>query len=791
MKNSTTGYLLTLLAVLLAWLGISALEPPRALPEDAPAEQFSAQRALAHVHAIAQEPHAMGTEAHDRARAHLVETLESLGLTPEIQETVAISGWGVGRLGRVVNVLARVPGSESSGQAVLFMAHYDSVAQGPGASDDGSGVAALLETLRALEAGPQLRNDLIFLFTDGEEAGLLGARAFNDRHPWADDVVIAVNFEARGTRGPALMFETSDGNGRLISEFARAVSDPRATSYSYEIYKMLPNDTDFSVFRRKGVAGLNFAYIHGGMGYHTMQDSIERLDPKSLQHHGDSALGLARHLGGVDLGGAWKTTNATYFNLIGSVFFKYPQALVLPFTIVLVLLTVALWVFGLRRGRLQLGRSLLGIVVHLLLAGLFGFLISLVARPLLGRYNFELDGSSSVALITLGLVLAVIGVLLFLGGWLAKLLGAENLNASGLLLGVVLATAIAFQAPGANYLFAWPVFFGLAAAFTAFARPEEEEGETSWILLVLLVLLVTAVVLLWAPTLSLLSAALGAGAAMIVVVLSSLLITAFTTPAVARLSSSRWSWAVSVVLIAVGLVVVFTTKSQARISPENRAPVSLFYALDNETGEARWMSFDRGLRPWQRQFLGENPEREAVPAYLGIDASAFQAEAPVLDVEGAELRVLAEESGESGWTAEIEIGWPHRVHRAVFRLPKARIGSLSVDGETLDLGDWEGDHLVTGYFAPRDAGTRLELTLEGREPFEIEATSHRYELPEGEGFSYEPMPADLMPGFRWSPHSTFVRDVLTLEPGMVELEDGAAAEGEAAEEETAEAAAEG
>src|SRR5207249_5261569 len=107
-------------------------------------------------------------------------------------------GTGYQEAGGVQNIMARLPGREPGGSDVLLMAHYDGVEAGPAAADDGAGSAAILETLRALRAGPPLAHDVVALFTDGEEAGLLGAAAFVREHPWAKDVGIALNFEARG-----------------------------------------------------------------------------------------------------------------------------------------------------------------------------------------------------------------------------------------------------------------------------------------------------------------------------------------------------------------------------------------------------------------------------------------------------------------------------------------------------------------------------------------------------------------------------------------------------------------
>jgi len=151
-------------------------------------------------------------------------------------------------MARVENIVARVVGTDSTG-AVLVASHYDSVPAAPGAADAGSGVAAVLEAMRAFKTGQPPRNDLILLFTDAEELGLLGARAFVEQHAWAKDVRMALNFEARGTRGPAWMFETSAGNGAVVAEWASLVPKPAGSSLTYEVYKRLPNDTDFTEFK--------------------------------------------------------------------------------------------------------------------------------------------------------------------------------------------------------------------------------------------------------------------------------------------------------------------------------------------------------------------------------------------------------------------------------------------------------------------------------------------------------------------------------------------------------------
>src|SRR5580765_3241229 len=214
--------------------------PPSPVAATAPDTVFSAERAMVHVRQIAQRPHPIGSADHDRVRDYIVRQLSALGLAPQIQQTTAI-GTRYRAVGRVQNILGRLPGSDPKGQAVLLMAHYDGVEAGPAASDDGAGCAAILETLRTLRAQKRpLAHDVIALFTDGEEAALLGAAAFVREHPWAKDVGVVLNFEARGTSGRSYMFETGSGN-LDVARALRSGGNVSAGSVFATIYRALPN----------------------------------------------------------------------------------------------------------------------------------------------------------------------------------------------------------------------------------------------------------------------------------------------------------------------------------------------------------------------------------------------------------------------------------------------------------------------------------------------------------------------------------------------------------------------
>jgi hypothetical protein len=302
-RAGTGGGLGAVLAVLAAVLLVVWVryQPPEPRPASAQAGEFSAVRAKTMLAGVLgdQEPHPVGSAADGRVRQAILDELQRLGYQPHVESSFTCSSDGV--CAEVENVLARLDGSEG-GKAILLASHYDSVPAGPGASDDGAGVGAMLEVARALKAGPAPRHPVIFLFDEGEEAGLLGAVAFVEQSPWAREVGAAVNLEARGTSGPSLMFETGSHSLWLMPLFARAVPRPLANSLYYAIYRQLPNDTDFSIFRKHGFDGFNFAFIGDVSHYHTPLDNLRDLDPGSLQSQGDHALGLVRALANAELG---------------------------------------------------------------------------------------------------------------------------------------------------------------------------------------------------------------------------------------------------------------------------------------------------------------------------------------------------------------------------------------------------------------------------------------------------------------------------------------------------------
>jgi hypothetical protein len=254
--------------------------------------------------------HPIGSPADDVVRARIVTALQSLGYETQIEETFGCDAHA--QCANVRNVIAHAPGMPSR-PAVLLMAHYDSVPAGPGASDDGTGVAALLEVARAVR-GEAFHNPLLIVFSEGEEGGLLGAEAFAADANVAQ-VASVVNIDNRGTNSASLLYETSNNDRLIIERVIHALPRPVTSSLFSTIYDLMPHDTDFTVFKRAGKSGVNFAAIGDQWAYHTPHDNLARVSLRTLQHHGDNALASVRALGNGDVRHG-TDQNAVWFDVL-------------------------------------------------------------------------------------------------------------------------------------------------------------------------------------------------------------------------------------------------------------------------------------------------------------------------------------------------------------------------------------------------------------------------------------------------------------------------------------------
>ncbi len=329
---------LVIIAVAVVIALVICLRPPAPRSAAIAQDEFSADRAWTILTTLLPEPvpHVAGSTANLAVRQRIENFLSAEGYQPEVQSLFHCNP-RFGSCADVQNIIAVKPGAASD-KAILVTAHYDSSWTSPGAADDGAGTAAVLEIARMAARLAEFRNDIIFLITDGEELGLIGAHAFAEYHPAFSRVAAVINLEARGVTGPSSMFETGDGNRSLIRILSKNLERPVANSLAFEVYKRMPNDTDYSVYKERGVQGLNFAFSGGVAVYHSSLDDLDHLDRGSLQHHGQNAWSMLLALADRDIADLHAREDAAYIDAFGHLLWHYPQSIASGVTMVLTVL---------------------------------------------------------------------------------------------------------------------------------------------------------------------------------------------------------------------------------------------------------------------------------------------------------------------------------------------------------------------------------------------------------------------------------------------------------------------
>ncbi|NKY51762.1 M28 family peptidase [Nocardia vermiculata] len=601
--------------------------------------QFSAERALNHLSRFATEPRPLGSPASDRTRDYIADQLQPAGFTTTIQHAVGTrSSTGLATFGRVDNVVATLPGHDPTG-TVLLVAHYDSAATGPGASDDGAAVAAMVEVGQLISRQGGLRNDLVLLFTDGEEDGVLGADAFVREHPAAAAGGVVLNWEARGVSGPSLMFETSEHNAALVSLFADAVPHPRGDSSLVEVYKALPNNSDFTALSNAGFTGLNFAYIEGSSYYHTAGDTLANLDRGSLQHHGENMLHLTRALGRADLPSLKSDHDNTYFRVFG-VMITYSNTLVWPIALLAVSAVVASGFIARRRRLASVPRMLLAglsAILPLAIAALLGQLMWSVLVWLRPGYDL-MGGLVHRPLPFQGALVALAGTALL--GWyllLRRRLGPAALAIGALMWPAGVGVACAALAPGASFLFALPALFAALGAILAL----QPVRWAAWSVTALTLGALVSAALLPALARNLFNgvglAFGGAGAACVAffgLFLLPLVELMLPAPGV----RSRATVAVPVTAAVLAVILAGTGSLVDRFDVRHPGRSHLAYVLNADTGAAGWVSGESEPTEWTRTYVAGKDVSRLSPGYARGSLWTGRAEPLALDGPTIEVR---------------------------------------------------------------------------------------------------------------------------------------------------------
>jgi hypothetical protein len=379
------------------------------------------------------------------------------------------SGW----VGTIENVIVRVPGTNPT-REVLITAHYDSVAAGPGAADDGVSVAAMLETMRALEAGPSLKNDVVFLFTDGEEHGWLGATAFVERSPEVGQVGVMLAFEGWPSGGPTVLRATTPGDAWVVRQLAAASPGAWANSAT-NTSERLHHGSDFGEFADAGLVGAEFENPGTATRHHRPGDRVEVLDPRLLQGHGEVMLTLARHFGKLDLRGPRTGDDLVFFTLPALGMVAYSTWMATALAAVAAGLLVAVIVAARRRTDLTFARVTWGALAFLgalLVGAAFAtgiWELLLAAHPGAEELSYP-DFEGSAAAMAAILVVAGSAFIAISYGF-SRRIGAVGLAAGALVVWLLVDVGFGFANPLASSLITWPFLGGVVGlAVLVFVR---------------------------------------------------------------------------------------------------------------------------------------------------------------------------------------------------------------------------------------------------------------------------------------------------------------------------------
>lgn len=469
-KSSAAVVSAALLALIfLAWLALHPTRATQPLGGDTPATAFAASRALPVFKFLAQAPRPIASDSNARARQYIVERLQSLELDPQVQSasaqktSVGYAGDYHVNVGIANNILVRKPGSaldHARRPALLIASHYDSAPDQANAAGASSSVAAMLETLRALQHGAPLANDVIFLFADGEQAGSLGARAFAEQHPWARDVGLVLQFNAAGNSGPLLLTGSRGGNGKLVAGWIAAAPQAVGTSALALLAREAPALLNGGPLDRVGTAGMRFANIEGSAGDKGRADVAGRVAQGALQHAGDTMLALTRHFGDLPLDQITSPDEVHFeLPLVGQVHYTVDHVWALTRLVCFMFFLACCLAF--KQRDLELRLLLAGAMCYLLLALALAFVAITLWKAFPGLhadYQPLATGAGArdrcyfLAYVTLG-----IAVFIELQRILHKMIGTPATTLGALLVLVLALVAGSWFMPGATYLLAWPM----------------------------------------------------------------------------------------------------------------------------------------------------------------------------------------------------------------------------------------------------------------------------------------------------------------------------------------------
>ena len=600
--------LFTALAVVIVGLAIHWDFTPAPVVDTPADTSFSVAKAYGQLRQIANKPHSLGTVEKERVRDYILAQCQGLGLSTRLQHSTSVVSHLTGIVaGNVTNIIAEYKGQDSlqgPKSALLVMAHYDSQPNAVGAGDDGAGCAAMLETARLIKTGRPLRNNIIFLFTDGEETGLLGSTSFVRDDSLFSQVGAVLNFDGRGNSGKSFMI-SNGSSGWMVGEYARFCAHKSASSLYHEIFRILPNSTDLLPFSQQGIPGFDFAYIDGFVNYHAMTDQPVNMDRNTLQDHGDNMLSLVKYFGSIDLKQP-RGTEHTFFNALGNWMILFPVSWNLFFLVLTNLLLLTWLVMGIINRRIRWQGALTGFLSFSVALGLLYFVTSFSLKGVRAAYPLYDDYYSNAynsRYFYFAVIMLVIAVFTFIYQGLQRKFDILSLMAGIALVLTIILDGLYSIIPTAIYFLCFPLLFVLiACAATGATRATGAARAVVWRTTALTFAASLPALLLLAPLIYGLfigfdiqpeAAALGP----LTGILLGLLIPLFAPV----FRESRWSIpgaAFLLCLLATGFGVL-----HGKYAAGNPYKTNLRYFANTDDSVAYWVLRSTPVDAWNRQFF--------------------------------------------------------------------------------------------------------------------------------------------------------------------------------------------
>ena len=760
MQATSRAIAIALIVIIVAttWISFRLLEPPAVVPAAEGDKIFSAERALNFLKEIAKEPHAGGTRAHDVVRDYILNYCKQMGLETDLTDQTGLVAQNTSiSAGRAQNILARMKGTRAE-KTILVMSHYDSQPNTPGAGDDGVGVAAMMEAIQLLKTGEPLANDILFLFTDLEECGMLGAEAFVSQYTQLDSIALIINLEARGNAGVGFTFEFSKLNGWMMRQYSRAVERPYANSFAYEIYKMMTNYTDFTMFRDTNISGFNTALINGYAYYHSMADRVENLDLRSLQHLGDILTQSLQHFGNLPLDNT-KDEDMVFFTPFGSFLLLYPVSMDIPLMAFAFFLWFVLVFLGIKKRRIKVDSLFAGMGLFIAFFILSGLLVWGLAQLILLVYPYYTNFYSNNFYNATDYLWTVAGVVILCFVLMFKYVASKDALVS-VMFGTVfmlllIMVGIKLYLNTGAYLIYYPVII-LLIVYLALFTWNVTRKDSPVLYGVAQAIVIIPALALWLPIAYtiyvIFSLAMPVGA----VVLFAFCVP-FLLPTLGFINSlGRFTaWIFPAALILTGLVL-----GHIHSLYTDRYPLQteLMYANDADSNVSFWISTQEKLDPWLSYYFEGAAREDFDEFYPGQGNIFWKSEAPVQSFLKGKVVVLEDSLVDSKRHITL-IVTPDSASRGfrIYFLDKAlpvRLNDRSIDASQVS------ELRYIQFFGSTPGGTTIELEMQPGEPLDIWVIEQRPGLPDN--LLKVPLPEDFIHRPGYISNSTQVKYELKL-----------------------------